>query len=176
MNQLAPMNRTDGAVAQRGGNGVPEYGDPRLPARFWKRVSVDGHSGCWIWNGAENGIGYGVLAAGKKQALANAKGHRVYAHRAAYHHLVGEIDQPALDHLCRNRGCVNPAHLEPVSMAENTRRGVSQARRQAKYKAQTHCKRGHPLFGDNLRISNGRRVCRMCAVLATRRYREKGAQ
>jgi hypothetical protein len=78
----------------------------------------------------------------------------VRAHRYVYERLVGPI--PAgmtLDHLCRNRACVNPAHLEPVTGPENTRRAVA---------LQTHCLRGHPLSGPNLYCRNGRRHCREC--------------
>ncbi|WP_412778628.1 HNH endonuclease [Rhodococcus qingshengii] len=82
------------------------------------------------------------------------------AHRCTYEALVGPIPEDSeLDHLCRIRSCCNPAHMDPVSHLENMGRG---------WRAQlTHCKRGHPLSGDNLRVSpakNGltKRVCRTC--------------
>lgn len=80
----------------------------------------------------------------------------VRAHVAAYELVVGPIP-PGLepDHLCRNKRCVHPGHLEPVTHAENTRRGLSH---------RTHCPHGHPYSGDNLYVDpRGHRQCRTCA-------------
>jgi hypothetical protein len=91
------------------------------------------------------------------------------AHRVAYELLVGPVpDGLVLDHLCRNRACCNPAHLEPVTMRENLRRGVSPSAQQAR---QTHCFRGHPLSGDNLVwVARGRkRGCKECRRFNSRR-------
>lgn len=91
-------------------NGRPPVA-PEL--RFWPRVrKVDG--ACWEWIGARIAAGYGVFWNGRLNT---------YAHRFAYELLVGPI--PAgltIDHLCRNTSCVNPAHMEPVTRAENNRR------------------------------------------------------
>lgn len=82
------------------------------------------------------------------------------AHRKSYEILVGPIPGGlTIDHLCRNRACINPAHMEPVTNAENTRRAAA---------LRTHCIKGHPLEGDNVRIQvrkNGwrSRVCVSCA-------------
>jgi hypothetical protein len=103
---------------------------------------------CWRWKGYIDAVsGYGRIGLGRG----------VYqAHRVSYEHFVGPVPEgKVLDHTCRNRWCVNPAHLEPVSNQENSRRGRS-----------GRCKRGHPLEGDNLipyplRV-HGRRSCRAC--------------
>lgn len=82
------------------------------PETILSRYRVDG--GCWVWQGAKRG-GYGrVKLAGKTQE----------AHRVSYEFHIGHIpDGLVLDHLCRNRACINPAHLEPVTQEENIRRG-----------------------------------------------------
>ncbi|MDE1854509.1 MAG: HNH endonuclease [Thaumarchaeota archaeon] len=85
------------------------------------------------------------------------------AHRFSYQLLIGQI--PAgltLDHLCRNRGCVNPAHLQAVSNRENLLRGKGWSGLNSR---KTHCPKGHPLSGDNLSprwLKKGRRVCLTC--------------
>ncbi len=111
-------------------------------------------NGCWIWPGQENGKGYGLVRFNliKKSV-----------HRVVYTHFRGII--PAgmqLDHLCRNRACANPWHLEPVTAQENCLRGNGPAAVQAR---QTHCKRGHELSGENLYVfpCGRRRLCRACS-------------
>lgn len=94
------------------------------------------------------------------------------AHRISYEHFTGPI--PAglhLDHLCRNRACVNPEHCEPVTCRENVRRGEGIA---AKHMAKTHCIQGHELSVSNLyRTRKGHRVCRTCALAANRKHSAK---
>ena len=108
--------------------------------------------GCWIWTGIINGYGYGQVI---------DHGRRPMAHRKMYETLVGPIPEGlTLDHLCRVHACVNPGHLEPVTIRENTLRGNTTPAANA---AKTHCLRGHPLAGDNLyRTPDGRRQCRAC--------------
>lgn len=106
---------------------------------------------CWEWTGRiHKDTGYGYFNDGTSR--------RVLAHVFAWESLIGPV--PAgleLDHRCRNRACVNPDHLEPVTHAENMARAIYPARHQ------THCKNGHPLSGENLRIeTNGARRCRAC--------------
>lgn len=107
-------------------------------------------SGCWEY-AIENrrGVDYrqvNVPEGARKVAR--------YAHRVAYEHLVGPIpDGMQLDHLCRNRTCINPAHLEPVTARENVRRARSLV---------SQCPSGHPYDEENTRIYDGRRYCRAC--------------
>lgn len=123
--------------------------------RFRSGYQTDPATGCWIWQRATNGKGYGQFT---------LMGRTVLAHRAAYFLLVGEVpDGLDLDHLCRQRGCVNPSHLEPVTNRENALRGEGPT---AKNAAKTHCLRGHALTPDNLvpsEIKRGYRICRDCA-------------
>ena len=113
---------------------------------------------CWLWTGAVGGNrGYGNFAVdGRRSSKRYAR-----AHRFAYELLVGPISAwLVLDHLCRNHLCVNPAHLEPVTQAENLRRGE---RGCGGRPPQNHCKRGHALEGDNLyEAPGGGRRCRTC--------------
>jgi hypothetical protein len=99
--------------------------DPGLPlttgegntARFWSKVDRTGD--CWKWTAGLTGSGYGRF---------RWDGGEVAAHRFAYELLVGAIpDGLQIDHLCRNRACVNPAHMEPITQRENILRGVGRA-------------------------------------------------
>jgi hypothetical protein len=102
---------------------------------------------CWFWTGRSS-HGYGEFM---------HQGSKYRAHRVSYEMHVGAIPQGlVLDHLCETPCCVNPWHLEPVTRVENVKRH---------YRRQTHCKRGHPLSGDNLRVKrrgNGVRECKTC--------------
>lgn len=128
--------------------------------RFWAKV--DKTDGCWLWSAARTADGYGNIKV-------DGKARR--AHRLAYELSVGEI--PAgldLDHLCRNRSCVNPDHLEPVTRRENVLRGDGLAALRAK---QTHCKSGHEFTPENTYTGSGGRSCRRCQVAAVSRYRSR---
>lgn len=140
----------------------PEFADPRLPARFWAKVRLD-ESGCWAWIASVNSNGYAQIS-----WQGSPKG----AHRVAYEALVGVVPSGLqLDHLCRIRSCVNPAHLEPVTGVENWRRGMSASALNAR---KTHCHIGHPLSGANLIVyRNGDRSCRACALERCHRYRDR---
>ncbi len=123
--------------------------------RFFKKVEF-ADSGCWNWLASHDDNGYAWFY-GKN----NHKQWMFRAPRVVYSWFVGSI--PAgleIDHLCRNRGCVNPTHLEVVSHAENMRRSGQ---------AKTHCKYGHEYTPENTRRdSKGRRSCKTCAVARDR--------
>jgi hypothetical protein len=111
---------------------------------------------CWEWTGARTTAGYGNVSPGNKQT--------VLSHRVMYELLVDPIpDGLELDHLCRNRACVRPAHLEPVTHQENCRRGAGGPK--------SHCKHGHPWDEANTWIrKEGTRECRTCRRVALRRH------
>lgn len=91
---------------------APQY--PPFEERFWSKVEKS--SGCWAWTGHKNRNGYGWTL--------GPKGKGESAHRIAYELLVGPIPEGLqIDHLCRNRACVNPDHLEPVTQRVNWQRG-----------------------------------------------------
>lgn len=129
------------------------YRFPTIPAetRFWQRVTQS-TNGCWIWIGTRSTKGYGQFS---PTAIK-----RVAAHRWAYELLIGAIpDGLTLDHLCRNRECVNPTHLEPVTNRENLLRGVGLTAQNA---AKTHCTNGHPYAPENTGHREGARYCLAC--------------
>jgi hypothetical protein len=133
------------------------FGDPRLMDRFWTKVERNITTGCWEWTGQLSKQGYGVI---------NVARHMRRSHRFAYETLVSEVPEGlVLDHLCRVRNCVNPTHLEPVTPAENSRRGVlNVGRKGMKLKPRTHCPKGHPYDEVNSYVrASGKRVCRACA-------------
>lgn len=131
--------------------------------RFHSRYVIQ-DNGCWQWIGTINRDGYGEIH------IAGVRTHATAAHRFAYEILVAPIPAGlSIDHLCRNPGCVNPAHLEPVTLAENTRRQLlHQSRREHK----SVCPHGHPLEGNNiyLRHDRGHRECRTCKNKRRRDY------
>lgn len=126
---------------------------PTFTERFFSRtdVTVDG---CWTWTGSIAGNGYGGI---------RVAGVWTRAHRVAYEMFVGPIPPGlVIDHLCRNRRCVRPDHLEPVTFRENILRGSAPS---AVHARKTECPRGHPYAGDNLRVVKGRRACVACQAI-----------
>jgi hypothetical protein len=130
-------------------------------ADFWERVDRPA-AGCWLWQGADNGLGYGVLYIGNQ---------RVYAHRLSYMLMVGPIPSGHdLDHLCSTPACVNPTHLEPVSHLENVRRGRAPSARVVRLGI---CLRGHPRTTENVRVRRGHSQCRPCQAAYARARRQR---
>lgn len=135
------------------------FGDPRLPARFWAKVEVQAN-GCWLWTASLTATGYGRFGVGRRSER---------AHRVSYQALVAEIPEGSeLDHLCRNRACVNPVHVEPVTHRINLLRGDGVPGRNARV---THCPNGHAYDEANTRWErDGHRRCRACERRHHRRY------
>lgn len=137
--------------------------------RFWSRVDkLSSPNGCWLWTGSRITSGYGRIT-----FTEDGRERLVVAHRWSYEALVGPIpDGLVLDHLCRVRHCVNPAHLEPVTQFENVMRGFGVG---ALASRQTHCVHGHEFTPENthIRKDNGQRVCRACTAEASRRHRAR---
>lgn len=118
---------------------------------------------CWPWLAGHTKAGYGTVHVGHQTTTT--------AHRAVYELLVGPIpDGLVLDHLCRNPGCVNPAHLEPVTYATNTERGIGSERSRLHWASIVECPQGHPYDEANTYRQIVRykdrtytnRICRTC--------------
>lgn len=121
---------------------------------FYTKIKIEERSHetpCWIWQGQ-------LLKPSRYPVF----GRRGLAHRVSYRHFKGEIpDGKEIDHLCSQRECVNPVHLEAVTHKENTMRGRTLTAANA---AKTHCVRGHEFTQENTRIiKGGTRECRICA-------------
>ena len=134
--------------------------DPtRIEQRLWAKVHKG--EGCWEWIGKRSN-GYGYFSMSHKYFKAT---------RVIYELLVGAIPEGLhLDHLCRNRGCVNPTHLEAVTNRINGLRGTSFAAVNAR---KTRCPQGHPYDAANTGMSNGWRYCRICNAQWCRERRER---
>lgn len=126
------------------------------------RVRIE-DNGCWTWLGKKAKNGYGHIFSLGKTYL---------AHRISYELYVGKIPRGlVIDHKCRNRICINPEHLEIVTLKENILRGKSIS---AKNSKKIYCKRNHILVGDNLvKRDDNIRQCRLCKNLAQLEYTKR---
>jgi hypothetical protein len=144
-----------------------------LIERFWPKVNKEGPvpdnrpelGRCWQWTASTTAGGYGQIRAG------GTAGTMLYAHRLAYEFTIGPIPNGLqLDHLCRNRACLNPSHLEPVTNRINGLRGQSFAAINAR---KTHCPKGHEYTTENTVVDSntGSRSCRTCRRESGAAYR-----
>ncbi len=122
------------------------------PTRFWAKVNKTSDYGCWLWTASKDSNGYGFFSnpGGRTPKM-------VRAHRLAYEMKNGPIPVGlVIDHICRTPACVNSDHMEVVSPAENTLRGIGPTAAQAR---RTHCPLGHIY---DYAYPDGRRGCRKC--------------
>lgn len=130
-----------------------------LPTRFWEKVQVS-DNGCWTWTAAKSVDGYGHFKFDGRTCIAS---------RLVYLCVVGEI--PAgyeVDHLCRQRSCVNPSHLEAVTHRVNSLRSSNVGGKNA---TKTHCPRGHAYTKGNTSVerNGGGRTVRRCRICRGKR-------
>lgn len=123
-----------------------------LALRFFEKVSkIDNATGCWSWKGAIDAHGYGSFV---------IEGLTQKAHRVSYEISKGEIAEGlVIDHICKNKACVNPEHLRAISRIENVMIGDRPTAINAR---KTHCNKGHELKGENLKVYKGKRYCQKC--------------
>src|SRR2546425_9782 len=137
-------------------------GDHSSPEKFWAKVQKT--PDCWLWTRGTNN-GYGITW---------FRGRGWPAHRLSYELLVGPIPEGlTIDHLCRNRACCRPDHLEAVSPGVNVLRGVGPA---AVHARKTHCNSGHPFNDENTRTWHGARYCRPCQAINAAKRRERARE
>lgn len=134
--------------------------DVDLIRRLIEGSTVD-EAGCWNWDGWKTHDGYGIVSISDRNHV---------VHRVLYEQLVGTVpDGLDLDHLCRNRACCNPRHVEPTTRSENLRRGLA-----GRYVMGGTCRKGHRLTPDTLLVkADGGHRCRTCRRAVTARYEEK---
>jgi hypothetical protein len=136
--------------------------------RFESKVIPEPNTGCWLWVGATDRNGYGSFRGEKP--LINVK-----PHRWSYEHFVGPIPEGlTLDHKCETPQCVNPAHLQPVTLRENILRGSTNA--SAVNARRSLCVHGHRLVPSPFPSESGRRRCMQCLKTHAQTSRLRRAQ
>ena len=139
--------------------------------RFFDKVNKT--ETCWLWTGSTNHKGYGQFA--------KYQGKHIFAHRWSYQYHIGDIPNGlVIDHLCENKLCVNPDHLEAVTNKENLRRGKVGQKNAEKHRSKTHCRNGHEYSDENTmmvyrekaRNNVLTRRCQVCYDARIARYRQ----
>lgn len=132
--------------------------------RFLSKIRIT-KLGCWEWLGSKTTVGYGQIG---------FNGRTTTTHRFIYEYLYGKIDSKLqLDHLCRNRNCCNPDHLEVVTQQENILRGIGLSALNAR---KTHCIHGHEFTSQNTYITtSNKRKCRTCHNNESKKHKLKKA-
>lgn len=134
-----------------------------LKKRFWSNVSATSAEGCWKWNGPISVYGYGRLM----ESIGNRKTKQLMAHRFAYEQVIGKIEEGmTIDHVCRNKSCVNPAHMEVVTRGENSIRSHSKNMMAMR---ENCCTKGHKIEKENVikeTRKNGKERfrCKICSL------------
>lgn len=141
-------------------NGGPAYKKPLTSIeKVLANIQIS-ETGCWLWKRWTDKDGYARMRIERK---------RVLLHRWMYQYHKGNIPEGlVIDHLCRVRHCLNPDHLEVVTIRENTLRGETHPARNA---MKTHCPKGHPYNSENTKIKKRSRICLICMKEQNREQR-----
>lgn len=140
--------------------------------RIMEKVSPEPNSGCWLWTASLDSHGYGQIMTPDQKPKR--------AHRVLYQCVKGDVAANLdLDHLCRNRGCVNPDHLEPVTRSVNLRRGIGPRKTKERFAQKTGCMNGHKYEAGSyivyfhVKRKRSYRICKVCASTAQVAYKAR---